>query len=434
VNITELYKIFQQHPAVSTDTRKDVENSLFFALRGETFNGNEFAREAISKGAAFAVVDEGDFADDERFIRVKNSLVTLQELARYHRMQLNARLIAITGSNGKTTTKELVREILSKKYKVCATEGNLNNHIGVPLTLLGMDGSDRFGIIEMGANHIGEIELLCHITRPDYGLITNIGWAHIEGFGSLEGVKKAKGELYKYLSGNNGVVFINAGNATLEEMVNGFKGTLIRYGNAPGALCRGYVKELHPYLSFGITFHPEHGKQYTGTTWLVGSYNLENILAATCIGRYFDIESDIILEAVSEYSPGMMRSQLVVKNKNILVADAYNANPSSMEPAIQDFAADPHPNKVLVLGEMKELGDAEIAEHEKLIRFLAGKPFQQVMLIGPVFSKLDVPEDYMTFHSSGECIEWLKNHPVVNAKVLLKGSRLVKLEELMDYF
>ncbi|MBL7111440.1 MAG: UDP-N-acetylmuramoyl-tripeptide--D-alanyl-D-alanine ligase [Bacteroidales bacterium] len=433
MNITELYKVFLKYPAISTDTRREVAGSLFFSLKGETFNGNVFAREAIDKGAAFAVVDEGDFPGDLRFIRVENCLVTLQQLAQYHRERLNATLIAITGSNGKTTTKELVREILAKKYKVYATEGNMNNHIGVPLSLLRIDEDVQFGIIEMGANHIGEIEKLCHITRPDYGIITNIGRAHIEGFGSVDGVKKAKGELYDYLSEDKGGIFINTDNTILIQMAEGFEGKLIKYGDTPDSLCRGSVKGLHPYISFGIAFHTEPGKEYSGSSRLVGSYNLENILAAACIGSYFNVSSREILDAVEEYIPGMMRSQLITTGKNLLVVDTYNANPSSMEPAIQDFAADPHPNKILVLGEMKELGDTEIAEHEKLIRTVAGKPFRKIIFIGPVFLKLTVPGDYLTFKSTSECIDWLKKHPVENAKVLLKGSRLLKLEELINY-
>jgi len=303
MNVPELYKVFLKHPVISTDTRIDITGSLFFALRGERFNGNEFAREALSKGAAFAVVDEGDFSGHPGFIQVEDCLETLQQLAQYHREQLNATLIAITGSNGKTTTKELAREVLAKKYKVYATEGNLNNHIGVPLSLLRIREDVQFGIIEMGANHIGEIEQLCHIASPDYGIITNIGRAHIEGFGSLEGVKKAKGELYDYLSGKNRGVFLNADNNTLVQMVEGFVGEIIKYGDVPNALCHGYVKGHYPNISFNMSFITDPGNEHSGSSRLVGSYNLENILASACIGRFFDVGSAEILEAIREYDP-----------------------------------------------------------------------------------------------------------------------------------
>ncbi len=475
MDIPELYMVFLNHPVISTDSRRDVRDSIFFSLKGEAFNGNEFAREAIDKGAAYAVVDEGNFPDDQRFIHVESCLLILQQLAQYHREQLNTTLIAITGSNGKTTTKELAREVLARKYNVYATEGNLNNHIGVPLSLLRIDEDVQFGIIEMGANHIGEIDKLCRIARPDYGLITNIGKAHMEGFGSVEGVKKAKGELYDYLnpatvlaspkSGtrfpmiskrdkkfiqringsspraigtrrvneDKGGIFIHSDNTILTQMAEGFEGKSIMYGNRPDALCHGSVSGTHPYLSYSLTFHAEPEKEYSGSSRLVGSYNLENILAAACIGSYFNVASDEILKAVEEYHPGMMRSQLIKKDGNMLVVDTYNANPSSMEPAIRDFAVDPHPNKILFLGEMKELGESEIPEHEKLIQMVAGKPFRKIIFIGPVFKKLIVPVDCFTFLSTTECIEWLKQNPVENAKVLLKGSRLLKLEELINY-
>jgi len=434
MTIPEIYELFLSHRALSTDTRLNVAGSLFFALRGETFNGNEFAREAISKGAAYAVVDEGEFAGDQRFIKVEDTLVTLQELARFHRQQIKAGIIAITGSNGKTTTKELIREILAKKYKVCATEGNLNNHIGVPLSLLRMPEDMDFGIIEMGANHIGEIDHLCHIAQPGFGIITNIGRAHLEGFGSLEGVKQAKGELYNYLSGNKGKIFINAGNDMLMQMAGGFKGDMIKYGNSPDSLCSASVKEVHPTVSAGIRWSDQTGTEYTCSSGLVGSYNLENILAAACVGRYFDVNSEDIIKAIEEYDPGMMRSQLLETDENLIVVDTYNANPSSMQAAILDFAADPHPYKILVLGEMKELGDEEMKEHERLIGYLADKPFDKILLVGTVFSKLTVPDNFVRFDSVSECEKWLEENRVKNAKILLKGSRLVKLEELIKFF
>ena len=433
MKIPEIYGLFQTFPSIKTDTREDVRNSIFVALRGDRFNGNDFAREALEKGAAYAIVDRSDQVTDNRLILVDDCLETLQQLATFHRTKVEAAVVAITGSNGKTTTKELVRDILASKYRVYATEGNLNNHIGVPLSLLKLKADTEFGIIEMGANHVGEISKLCRIAKPDHGLITNIGRAHIEGFGSLEGVKIAKGELYRYLSEERGTVFIDAGNQVLNQLSEGFKGRLIRYGKAPGSLCRGYAAGAHPYLTFSISFNEEPAREYSGKTRLVGSYNLENILAAACIGRHFNVEIEQILDAVGKYDPGMMRSMLMEKGNNLLVVDTYNANPTSMEHAIRDFASDPHSSKVLILGEMKEMGDSEIAEHENLIENLKGQLFRDVILVGPVFSRITIPEGYITFKSTGECAEYLEKRSFENTKFLLKGSRLLKLEELIDY-
>ncbi len=430
MEIEALYDIYKDYPKVITDSRAPVEGSLFFALRGERFNGNTYARDALERGAAYAVVDDPSVAGDDRFILVEDALGTLQDLARYHRCRLDIPVVAITGSNGKTTTKELATRILSTQYATRATGGNLNNHIGVPLTLLGIDDAAELGIIEMGANHMGEIDLLCRIAMPGYGLITNIGMAHLEGFGSMEGVKKAKKELYDYLVANDGLIFINEKDEILKEMLYGFEGGKIWYGGAGESIIRGEILEADPVLSIRLAIRG-YGEMVVDTG-LVGSYNLENILAAASIGLHFGISPGNIQKAVKNYRTDNNRSQQLKTDRNLLILDAYNANPTSMRASIDNFRSVNHPDKAVILGDMLELGEAALAAHERVVDILDQAGFREVILVGPVFSDTKVPGSFKVFSSVAACAAWLKEHPLEGRMILLKGSRGIGLEKLTD--
>ncbi len=429
MEIEVLYKIYKSHPRVITDSRVPTVGSIFFGLRGDRFNGSLYAHDALRGGSAYAVVDDPSVVRDERYILVENSLETLQELAAFHRSHLSIPLIAITGSNGKTTTKELAAKILSTQFITKATSGNLNNHIGVPLTLLDIDASTEMGIIEMGANHAGEIAMLCKIARPDYGLITNIGMAHLEGFGSLKGVKEAKKELYDYLGKNGGLVFINELDATLREMLKDFDGGIIWYGGTGESAISGEVLEADPMLRIRLEVE-DSGKLEIDTS-LIGDYNLENILAAASIGLHFGINPGNIKQAVQNYQPENNRSQRMKTDHNVLILDAYNANPTSMRAAIDNFRSMDHPDKSVILGDMLELGDAAPDAHREIIDYLLSCEFRELILVGPVFSKAEVTEKYRVFLSAGDCAGWLKEHPLADRMILLKGSRGIGLEELV---
>ena len=429
MEIAELYDIYRSNPKVVTDSRVPVEGSLFFGLRGDHFNGSLYAHDALRGGSSFAVVDDTSVVRDERYILVENSLGTLQELARYHRSQLNIPLIAITGSNGKTTTKELAAKILSTQYPIQATSGNLNNHIGVPLTLLGIEDSAEMGIIEMGANHIGEIAMLCRIAMPDYGLITNIGMAHLEGFGSLEGVKNAKKELYDYLGENGGLVFINEQDKTLRGMLGEFVGGLIWYGGSGESLISGEVLEADPLLRIRLDIRGYGLLEVE--TGLVGSYNLENILAAASIGLHFGISPAHLKKAIQHYRTDNNRSQQLNTDHNVLILDAYNANPTSMRVAIENFRSMLHSDKSVILGDMLELGEATGAAHREVIDLLETVGFSEVILVGSYFANTEVPDSYRVFSSVTECTAWLKEHPLRDRMILLKGSRGIGLEKLL---
>jgi UDP-N-acetylmuramoyl-tripeptide--D-alanyl-D-alanine ligase len=428
MEIAELYEIYKSHPRVITDSREPVEGSIYFGLRGERFNGSQYAQDALNGGSSYAVVDDPSVVRDERYILVGNSLGTLQELARYHRSLLSIPLVAITGSNGKTTTKELAAVILSTQYKTHATSGNLNNHIGVPLTLLGIDDSDEMGIIEMGANHAGEIAMLCRIAMPDYGLITNIGMAHLEGFGSMEGVRKAKKELYDYLGENGGLVFINGQDKILRVMLQDFDGGLIWYGNSGESVISGEVVDADPWLRVRLDIRGYGNLEVE--TGLIGSYNLENILAAACIGLHFGISPGHLKESIRQYRTSNNRSQQMNTEHNVLILDAYNANPTSMRAAIENFRSVHHPSKSVILGDMLELGEATAEAHREIIDFLGTAGFREVILVGPVFAQTRVPESYTVFSSVAACSEWLKEHPLQDRMILLKGSRGIGLEKL----
>lgn len=431
MQIQSLYEIYKQHPSVQTDTRKLKPGDIFFALKGDQFNGNTFAQKAIEAGAAYAVIDEKEYELPGKTILVDNVLTSLQQLAKYHREQFNTLpadrqvpFIAITGSNGKTTTKELIHAVLSSSFKTYTTEGNLNNHIGIPLTILKIKADAEMAVIEMGANHLKEIEGYCQYTMPTHGLITNAGKAHLEGFGGPEGVKKGKGELFDYLRANKGTAFIMNDYDYLNEMSRGIS-TIITYGTK-NAQTTGIVKKSEPFLEVAI-------KNFSGDsikTNLVGDYNLPNVLAAVCIGRYFKIDGSKIKTAIENYAPSNSRSQLIEKGTNKIILDAYNANPSSMKLAIENFAKLNADNKVLLLGAMAELGTESINEHNSIIDLIKKYNWKNVVLVGGDFFKINHP--FLQFKSSDDAKEWLKNQAFTNSYLLIKGSRSMQMEKLLD--
>lgn len=428
MDISGLYNLYKRCSGVSTDSRQIKTGDLFFALRGKNFDGNRFASAALDAGASGVVVNAPSVVRDKRYVEVEDVLLALQELAAFHRQQMRIPVLGITGSNGKTTTKELLHHVLSSRYRVHSTRGNMNNHIGVPLTLLEMDPETGIAVIEMGANHKGEIERLCEIARPDYGLITNVGKAHLEGFGSFDGVKSAKGELYAYLAKVGGLAFCNCEDEELNSMLSGFSGAIQCYGT-PGSLCQGRVVRSDPYLVLSLNIPGEAVMDIE--TVLAGSYNLQNIIAAAAVGHHFGITAAEIKQAIEAYRPQNNRSQRIETACNVLVLDAYNANPSSMHNALDSFSAINHNARVLILGEMLELGDASLEEHQALVDRLKRDLYQEVYLVGSVFKKLRTPGHFTVFPDTGELAAWLKDHPLENRLILLKGSRAVGLEQLV---
>ncbi|MBN2598363.1 MAG: UDP-N-acetylmuramoyl-tripeptide--D-alanyl-D-alanine ligase [Marinifilaceae bacterium] len=427
MQLSNIYLLFKEHPIVVTDTRKIVPNSIFFALKGDNFNGNQFAMSAIEKGCEYAIVDEKEYAVDNRFVLVEDVLATLQDLAREHRRQLNIPILAITGTNGKTTTKELIHEVLRRKFRTVATIGNLNNHIGVPLTLLSMNEETEFGIVEMGANHPGEIQQLCEIAEPDYGIITNVGKAHLEGFGSFEGVIATKKELYDFIFKNGGKVFINADNDYLTEMLNAQES--ISYGNSENAFSKAKFIQAEPYLVLEI--RSAIGKLYIKTK-LIGAYNFENALAAVTVGRYFKINEIEIKDALEKYVPSNNRSQLKKTEKNVLFLDAYNANPTSMKAAIENFAGMMRKNKVIILGDMLELGSDARKEHLDLLQLIQDRQLQSVFLVGEIFTEVNSNKQFKTFKNTAELILELEKTELLNQYILIKGSRGIRLEQVIE--
>lgn len=423
--IETLYTIYRQHPVITTDTRNCPPNSLFFALKGDKFNGNRFAAQALEAGAAFAVIDQPEYKADDRYILVDNVLKTLQDLAAFHRNQLRIPVIGITGTNGKTTTKELTAAVLSSRYKTLATEGNLNNHIGVPLTLLKIKPEHEMAIIEMGANHPGEIKALCQIARPDFGLITNVGKAHLEGFGSLEGVIRTKSELYDFLRQTGGKVFLHAENELLTPQAHHLEHIL--YGTAPDNFVWGKMISCSPTLSFEFTVN---GQTMPVDTRLIGSYNLPNLLAAVAIGSYFGVTPLQIRQAIETYEPTNKRSQLIRTDKNTLILDAYNANPTSMMAALINFRDIQASNKTLILGDMRELGADSHQEHQHIIDFIRKSDFDSVFLVGEIFNAHDHP--YKGFATTADLKEWLGLHPLTDRYILIKGSRGIALETALS--
>ena len=428
-SIETLYQLYLKYPLISTDSRNIKSNSIFFALKGDNFNGNIFAEQALNKGAAIVVIDDVNYKKDERYIVVENTLTALQELAKYHRKQLTITVIGITGTNGKTTTKELIKAVLSKKYKTLATQGNLNNHIGVPLTILSITNDIEIAVIEMGANHIGEIKKLCEIAQPTHGIITNIGKAHLEGFKSFEGVIKAKTELYQYLQSHHHFAFINNDNAILIEHSKQLE--QYSYGTKDDSNCIGEIVASDLFLQ--VKWHLQNSTEtYTVNSKLVGSYNFENVMTAIAVGTYFNIEARKICSAIEEYAPSNNRSQVIKTQNNTLLMDAYNANPSSMKAAITNFYSMKDDNKVIILGDMMELGKDSEIEHQQVIDLLLSYQFKSVILIGNNFKQLSLPNFILSFPDTHRAIEEFKLHPIKNSTVLVKGSRKIALEKLVE--
>jgi UDP-N-acetylmuramoyl-tripeptide--D-alanyl-D-alanine ligase len=436
MKIEEIHALFVKHPQVSTDTRNIIPNSIFFALKGANFDGNTFAIQAIEKGAAYSIVDESNLGSNNKLIWVEDVLKCLQELATFHRKYLNIPIIGITGSNGKTTTKELVQRVLSKKFNVFATKGNLNNHIGVPLTLLSLNKEHEMAVVEMGANHQGEIAFLSSICLPNYGIITNIGKAHLEGFGGIEGVIKGKTELYKFIRKNDGLLFVNGD----DELLMKVSGEInkITYGeNVSNYLVGKLADSLHgltfSYASKNIVLKDENNLQITSA--LNGNYNFQNILAAICIGTYFNISQEKIKQAIENYVPQNNRSQIEVRKGITFFMDAYNANPSSMEVSITNFDEQTKGKiRLAIIGGMNELGETSKDEHQKLILLLEEKSFDRVYLVGSHFNELEIPNSFEKI----EKLDDLEAQEMINkysgSFILVKGSRTNQLENILNVF
>lgn len=403
-----LYNIFEKHSTISIDSRDIAIGSMFFALKGENVDGNRYAADALKKGAAYAVVDDPDVAVSDKYILVENVLTTLQRLSTYHRRVLGIPILAITGSNGKTTTKELTTRVLSKRYQVASTQGNLNNHIGVPLTLLSFKKGVEFGIVEMGASARGEIEFLCSITQPDFGIITNIGMAHLEGFGSIKGIMQAKGELFDYLIAHQGLAFYLKESKELTKMVEERSNLL--------------AKSYSVHISDGIKNN------------LIGEYNKYNIAAAATIGEYFGIIESEVEDAIQSYEPVNHRSQRVETNLNTLILDCYNANPTSMKAAIEDFAkASSWRNRVVILGDMLELGNHAAEEHKKILELLDQYKIRRIFLVGHNFVKASEGMDINKFSTTKELQEYLSKNTLKGQTILIKGSNSLRMNKLIEY-
>ena len=431
MKLSALYQIFLDCQLVTTDSRNCPEGSLFIALKGESFNGNAFAGKALETGCAYAVIDEPEYAieGDQRYILVDDCLQTLQQLANYHRRQLGTRVIGITGTNGKTTTKELISAVLSQSHNILYTLGNLNNHIGVPSTLLRLKAEHDLAVIEMGANHPGEIKFLSEIVEPDCGIITNVGKAHLEGFGSFEGVIKTKGELYEFLRKKEGsTVFIHHDNAYLMNIAEGLN--LIPYGTEDDLYVNGRITGNSPYLTFEWKAGKD-GKSYQVQTQLIGEYNFPNALAAITIGRFFGVEDAKINEALARYTPQNNRSQLKKTDDNTLIIDAYNANPTSMMAALQNFRNMEVPHKMLILGDMRELGAESAAEHQKIADYLKECAFEKVWLVGDQFAVAE--HSFQTYPNVQEVIKELEADKPKGYTILIKGSNGIKLSSVVDY-
>jgi UDP-N-acetylmuramoyl-tripeptide--D-alanyl-D-alanine ligase len=429
VKTEQLYNYFLENQSVSTDTRNLPEGCIFFALKGPSFNGNLFAMQALENGASYAVVDE-NVGDDPRLLRVENALKSLQDLATFHRHVLDIHVLAITGSNGKTTTKELCHAVLKKDFEAIATIGNLNNHIGVPLTLLRLNDEHDFAIVEMGANHQKEIAGLCQIAQPDYGMITNIGKAHLEGFGGIEGVKKGKGEMYDYLRNSGGLIFMHLDNPLLREQLKGYD-SIVTYGESPQAQYRG---KIVPNLSSQLEVEITHPFELNIKTKFTGDYNFDNIMSAVAIGAHFGVDPHDIKDAIENYIPDNQRSQIIKKDQLTIVQDAYNANPSSMQAALENFKKHFSGTKIIALGEMLELGAEAIEEHQKIAEAAASCSDAKILFVGRLFEAPAKKLNSLHFASSELCMKWLKENKPTSGSILIKGSRGSKMEKLMEAF
>ena len=429
--LERLYQTYLQSRYVTTDSRQIAPGCIFFAFKGETFDGNAFAPQALEQGAALCVISDPRYKVDDRCVVVDDVLATLQELARHHRAQLTIPVVGITGTNGKTTTKELVHAVLSRRYRTHATAGNFNNHLGVPLTLLSIPADAQIAIIEMGANHPGEIEALCNIADPDYGLITNVGRAHLEGFGSFEGVVKTKTELYRHLVAKHGKAFVNADNDILADQAAQCHLQTVGYGSSEQAQVRGHLVGSDPYMKFYI----EDGDNvYTIQSNLLGNYNFDNAMAAVAVGMFFGVEPWDIKEAIEQYVPTNNRSQYKETERNTLFLDCYNANPSSMKVALDNFEALPKDNKVAMLGGMKELGEESRKEHETIVERLLANPTISAVLVGPEFAFAADNAALRWFPDADAAVAYFTENPLSGATVLLKGSnstRMWKLEKVL---
>ena len=428
--IVDIYQLFLTHPVICSDTRQLKKGCIFFALKGGNYNGNQFAATAIENGAAYVIVDEKEFAVNERCLLVDDVLTALQNLANHHRNQLKIPILAITGSNGKTTTKELCAAVLSRKYKTHYTKGNLNNHIGVPLTLLSITREHEIAVIEMGANHQKEIEALCEIAEPGYGMITNIGKAHLEGFGGIEGVKKGKGEMYQFIKSTNGLIFINNDNNVLLELLSTYS-KKVTYGSisvsdvsGQPVLKEGYLK-VNCVKPFSIEIK----------TNLTGLYNFENVLSAIAIGDYFKVKPEEIKSAIEFYFPANQRSQIINKsNKVAIILDAYNANPSSMSAALDNFNTAFNGYKIVALGDMLELGIESEKEHHAIGDRLKKLNFDKVILVGTEFKEIAKKFGFLHFANTADASKWFAKNNFQNCTLLIKGSRGIKMELIVDVF
>lgn len=429
IDIHILYTYYQQHPTVCTDTRAIVPGCMFFALKGDNFNANTFAAQALQEGAAYAVIDNPEYQLGDQYILVDDVLSTLQQLAKHHREQLHIPVIGLTGSNGKTTTKELIHAVLSEKYQTYATRGNLNNHIGVPLTVLGIGSDIEVAVIEMGANHQHEIEMLCGIAQPTYGLITNIGMAHLDGFGGFEGVKKGKGELYTYIKENDGEAFIYRDNPILMEMSTAAElNKVIYYGTEPENRVSGKLLHSDPFLSIEWS---EGGVAHIANTNLTGSYNFENILGAICIGSHFGLTPDQINVGLQGYNPKNNRSQLSKTAHNTIICDFYNANPSSMAAALKNLASLSAERKVAIIGDMFELGPEAAEQHRLIAALVSVLTLDEAIYIGKYFYAFKDEFEGHFFLTPAEAEEYLRVNPIKDHLILLKGSRGMALEQLL---
>lgn len=427
MNISDLHQLYLKHPIICTDTRKIEQNCLFFALKGENFNANQFVKDAINSGASYAIIDDLTYQMNDQFILVDDVLKTLQELATYHRDTLTIPIIAIVGSNGKTTTKELLTSVLSTKFNVLATPGNFNNHIGLPLTLLKINANHQIAVIEMGANHVGENEFLCKIAKPNFGVVTNNGKDHLEGFGSLEGVALSNSELYYYLLKKNGIAFVNMHDEWLMRMARQLENKITYAANFEGrnleATHSCFASNLQPNIEFFLNELNIESK-------LSGDYNFDNIMVAVAMGLYFGLSAEQIKKGIENYVPSNNRSEVLKKGSNTIFLDAYNANPSSMEVSIKNFAAMPFSNKIVILGDMFELGKYAEEEHQNLVNLCLSLGLTNVYLCGEQFK--NTKNTYLTFSSTELCKQYLKENKIINANIFIKGSRGMKLETLLE--